>query len=103
MPFTMARQKTLNCAEGARTMNIGREEFMADTKIQNQTSEQQRNIARRQDYQPSRDPLNFSPFAMMRRLSDEMERAFSSTFGLSRWFGDSETWTPAVEIRERNG
>jgi HSP20 family protein len=95
---------------------------MADTKVQNQTSEQQqrnqssgqqqtnqssqqqRGMTRRQDYSPSRDPFYFSPFSMMRRMSEEMDRAFSSNFGLGRWFGDeSGRWSPAVEVRERNG
>ncbi len=95
---------------------------MADTKVQNQASEQQRNqtsgqqqsnrssqqqqrgITRRQEYYPSRDPFYFSPFSMMRRLSEEMDRAFSSNFGLGRWFGEeSGRWSPAVEVRERNG
>jgi HSP20 family protein len=32
-----------------------------------------------------------------------MDRAFSSSFGLGRWLGDSGTWAPPVEVRERNG
>jgi HSP20 family protein len=39
---------------------------------------------------------------MMRRLSEEMDRAFASTFGLSRGFGEGG-WSPPVEVRERNG
>ena len=39
----------------------------------------------------------------MRRLSEEMDRAFSGSFGLDRWGGDSGRWSPAVEVRERNG
>ena len=77
---------------------------MADTKVQNPGTEQQGGISRRQDYSPSRDVLSFSPFAMMRRLSEEMDRAFSSSFGLARgWGGDQGAWAPAVEVRERNG
>ena len=30
-------------------------------------------------------------------------RAFSSTFGLTRGFGEQATWAPAVEVRERYG
>ncbi len=79
---------------------------MADTKTQTQnpTSEQQqqRGISRRQDYSPARDLFSMSPFSMMRRLSDEMDRAFASTFGLSRGFGEGG-WSPPVEVRERNG
>ena len=81
---------------------------MAESKIQHQTSEQQRSsesqrgVARREDYYSSRDPFHFSPFSMMRRLSEEMDRAFASTFGLTRG-GESGLWSPAVEVRERNG
>ncbi len=76
---------------------------MAETKLQNQSTEQQqRGVTRRQDYFPSRDIFNFSPFAMMRRLSEEMDRAFSSSFGLTRGSGESGMWSPPVEVRERN-
>jgi HSP20 family protein len=73
---------------------------MADTKVQNPT-EQQSNVARRQESYPARDVYSFSPFSMMRRLSEEMDRAFSSNFGL--WRGEQGSWAPAVEVRERNG
>ncbi len=80
---------------------------MADTKVQNRSSEQQsseprRDMARRQQYYPSRDLYSFSPFAMMRRLSEEMDRAFNSSFGLSRGMGEG-MWSPPVEVHERNG
>src|SRR5689334_14462785 len=79
---------------------------MADTKVQNPSTERQSGITRRQEYSPSREPFSFSPFSMMRRLSEEMDRAFSSNFGLMRGFGglgDQSAWAPAVEVRERNG
>src|SRR5260370_14721765 len=76
---------------------------MADTKVQNPGTEQQTGVARRQEYRPAHDLFSFSPFAMMRRLSEEMDRAFSSSFGLTRGFGDQAAWAPAVEVRERNG
>jgi len=75
---------------------------MADTKIQKQTSEQ-RQPARRQDYYPSRDLFSLSPFSMMRRLSEEMDRAFASSLGMSRGLGESGMWSPAVDVRERDG
>jgi HSP20 family protein len=74
---------------------------MAETKVQNQ-SEQQRTVARRQEYYPSRDLFSFDPFAMMRRLSEEMDRAFGSTFGLTRSMGHAGTWVPPVEVREKD-
>src|ERR1051325_10158034 len=80
---------------------------MADTKTQNpSTGQQSSDVTRRQDYRPSRDLFSFSPFSMMRRLSEEMDRAFSSNFGLTRGFGgfgDQSAWAPVVEVRERNG
>lgn len=86
---------------------------MADTKVQNesqnqssvqrQSSGQQRAVSRRQEYYPSRDLFSFSPFSIMRRLTEEMDRAFASSFGLPRAFGEAATWTPAVEVREENG
>jgi HSP20 family protein len=74
---------------------------MPETKLQ--TSEQ-RGITRRQDAYPSRDYFNFDPFAMMRRLSEEMDRAFGTTFGLTRGHVPNETgvWAPAVEVREHD-
>ena len=87
---------------------------MADTKPQTtgnllsdrgeRERERERAIERRPESSPWREPWrDYSPFSLMRRLSDEMDRAFSSSFGLHRWFGESGMWTPAVEVRERNG
>jgi HSP20 family protein len=67
------------------------------------TSEQQRSLARRQDYYPARDFFALSPLSMMRRLTEEMDRSFSSTFGLTRGLGESGIWSPPIEVRERNG
>jgi HSP20 family protein len=69
----------------------------------NQPAEQrQRGLSRRQETSPWRDPSYFSPFSMMRRLSEEMDRAFSSSFGSDPFF-KSHGWAPAVEVCERNG
>jgi HSP20 family protein len=80
---------------------------MADTKVQNppqtqQHQPQQRGISRREEYYPSRDLFSLSPFTMMRRLSEEMDRAFASSFGLAPRFGESGAWTPPIEVRERD-
>ncbi len=80
---------------------------MADTKAQTTSTqsgspERERSITRRGEYLPGRDLFSFSPFAMMRRLSEEMDRAFSSSFGLGRGAGEWGAWAPAVEVRERN-
>ena len=72
---------------------------MADTKVQNPATEHQTGVAQRQEYRPARDTFSFSPFAMMRRLTDEMDRAFSSTFGLTRGISEQAVWAPAVEVR----
>jgi HSP20 family protein len=82
---------------------------MADTKVQNPATEQQRGITRRQENYPSREIFNYSPFALMRRFSDEMDRVFSSAFGFPssfgsmRGMGDLGAWAPPVEVRERDG
>src|SRR5690242_6798104 len=79
-----------------------RRDSMADTKVQNPTNEQSGGIARRRDYEPGRDFFSQSPFSMMRRLHEEMDRAFGG-FGLGRSFGETGAWAPAVEVRQRNG
>ena len=73
---------------------------MADTR----TQEQQRGVsARRQENLPSREYARdiFNPFSMLRRLSEEMDRTFGTSFGLGRGFGESGGWMPAIEVRER--
>lgn len=76
---------------------------MAETKTQRSpSSEQQRGVARRQEHWPARDAFGFSPFSMMRRLSEEMDRAFSSSFGLGRGSPDW-SFNPAIDVRQHNG
>jgi HSP20 family protein len=87
---------------------------MADVKVekQQQQSQQQQEqgramerrggggmMARRGEFFPS-ELFTLSPFAMMRRLSEEMDRAFGSSFGLFR--GAGQEYMPPVEIREEN-
>jgi len=76
---------------------------MPETKVQERSSETGRAVTRRSEFAPSRDIFSLSPFEMMRRLSDEMNRAFAGTFGLTRDFGRAGMWSPAIEVRERNG
>lgn len=73
---------------------------MAETTLQNRPSTSERNVTRRPEY--SADPFGGSPFAMMRRLSEDMNRAFDNIFGMSG-NGGSSFWSPAIEVRERNG
>jgi HSP20 family protein len=91
---------------------------MAEPKTQTQTHNQSqsqqgetqrsenRGMSRRGEYYPSRDVWGLNPFSMFRRLSDEMDRAFASTFGLGREFGERGLehgiWSPPIEVRERN-
>jgi HSP20 family protein len=74
---------------------------MAETKAQPASSEKERSVARRGEYLPSRD--FFSPFSVMRRFSEEMDRVFSNAFGLARGSGSWGGWSPPVEVRERDG
>ena len=87
---------------------------MADVRVENQRDQrtqqgrelEQRNergstLARRGE----RD-LWLNPFSLMRRLSDEMDRAFASSLGLPTWGrhrGEEQTtWIPPVEVFERD-
>jgi HSP20 family protein len=47
-----------------------------------------------------RDLLTMSPFALMRRLTEDMDRMFE---GLGGTRGDIAQWAPAVEVSERDG
>jgi HSP20 family protein len=80
---------------------------MPETKPQTQTSEPQQTVTRKQEY-PMRELFRTSPFSMMRRLTEEMDRAFGGGFGPWPYFGGAgwsgeRNWTPAVEVRERSG
>jgi HSP20 family protein len=61
-------------------------------------------------YQPSilsitpRDFFTISPFGLMRRFTEEMDRVFSNFGGTSGGTGlEDLTWAPPVEIRESEG
>lgn len=72
---------------------------MAGSIVQNRASEQEkeREVSRRPE---SHYP--YGPFSMMRRVSDEMDRLFSNTFGWNRG-GEHGMWSPAIEVREHDG
>jgi HSP20 family protein len=74
---------------------------MAETKAQPAPSEKGSMAARRGEYLPSRD--FFSPFSIMRRFSEEMDRVFSNALGFARGPGYWGGWSPPVEVRERDG
>jgi HSP20 family protein len=41
-----------------------------------------------------------NPFSVMRRMTDEMDRAFAEFSGSN---GDANLWTPAIEVSQRDG
>ena len=90
---------------------------MAEVDVKKQSSEQQRNPSgqspersRSSSGLPRRGPYSsmfslnpgelftMNPFSLMRRLTDEMDRWFEGRGG-----GEIAQWSPAVEVRERNG
>src|SRR2546426_10360470 len=72
------------------------------------TRSSQDSLARRGGYNPFDFMLNpgaflrMTPFSLMRRMTEEMERVFDE-FGLSRGNGGTTRWTPAIEVSERDG
>lgn len=93
---------------------------MAEIDVKNQSSKQSsesgsQNLQRRGESDVSRTrsrewdpwassltPADFfssNPFTLMRRMSEEMDRAFGHTFGHTSRGG----WYPAVEVSEQNG
>ena len=79
---------------------------MADIKVENKSTQQQptttrpeHGLSRYGEYWPSPRDFFANPFSLMRRLSDEMDRAFGTSVGLGREIG---SWWPAVEVRERD-
>ncbi len=92
----------------------------SSTQGSGQSSEVQARTGQRQEpgrgvSQWERDPLGSwsptdfysNPFAMMRRMSEEMDRAFGQFLGQS-WSGQSSgsrgaSWYPAIEVNEGDG
>lgn len=85
---------------------------MAEVKVNKPSQEKQseeqrgRGLARRSDF-PSlfmmspREFFQQSPFSLMRRFSEEMDRAFGGFFREPS--AEMPMWAPAVEVREHNG
>jgi HSP20 family protein len=46
--------------------------------------------------------FRMGPFALMRRMSEEMDRVFGE-FGLNRGEGSKAGWTPAIEVSQAEG
>ena len=83
---------------------------MAEVKVgkSKETEKQgERGGAMARRYPHFNDLFTLNPFSMMRRLSEEMDRAFSSSLALNRGFGWSPEqsggiWSPALEVTERD-
>jgi HSP20 family protein len=106
-PGTAQRQNQAICL-GVETMAKVNVEQQTSVKNKEQSSqalsrqEGRRGMARHNEAFPffSRpsDLFTMNPFAMMRRLTDEMDRAFYA-------FGGQEldAWSPAIDVREHEG
>ncbi len=74
-------------------------------KTQQKASGQPGAISRRNLSSPAflASPADFftNPFGVMRRMHEEMDRAFAEAFGGGA--GQTGTWTPAIDISERKG
>lgn len=86
---------------------------MAEVNVQRRPDEKGRSLERNQGglfghrfpslWRRPGDEFLANPFTMMRRLSEEMDRMFSSAWD-DREFGSREfSWVPPVEVREREG
>jgi len=73
---------------------------MPETKVQKSPADAERKLAPRSEYD---DVFSTGPYGMMRRLNEEMHRAFDNVFGGTWNFGTSGTWSPAIEVREKDG
>jgi HSP20 family protein len=101
---------------------------MADVNVKNKTSNQgtstgqgqgsstqelqrqqgERGVSRSRDWDPfgwSVNPSEFfsNPFAAMRRMSEEMDRAFGQFYGQQGGRGSQSGWLPAIDVSEREG
>jgi HSP20 family protein len=82
---------------------------MPDVKVENQrtsrdTGEVQRSERGGMLNRRGEQEQWLTPFSLMRRLSDELDRAFTTSFGLPTWGRGSEQqqglWAPTVEVRQ---
>ena len=81
---------------------------MPDVRVENQRTERETPRSRSTALTPAGEREAWlNPFSLMRRLSDEMDRAFATSFGLPTWGRatpgeEQSTWAPAVEVRQRD-
>jgi HSP20 family protein len=64
---------------------------------------QERGMSRRGEWGPSNDLFSMSPFTLMRRLTEDMDRMFSGMGGGGVQTGESAGFIPPVEVREEQG
>jgi HSP20 family protein len=82
---------------------------MAETDVRKQSSsersQQSGALERRGAYLPLNpsELFSMSPFALMRRFTDEMDRMFEGLGGRRGSGGELALWSPAVELREHDG
>jgi HSP20 family protein len=75
---------------------------MSATSIQREPKQDPAGITRAFGWEPLwEDSLfNMSPFALMRRLTEDMEKRFSKVSSESRQIAE---WRPAIEVKSENG
>jgi len=73
------------------------------TQMQSQT-EQERSVARRNYYYPfpSGDLFSLNPFAMLREMTDFMDRSLSAGPFQAIRGRDTGAWSPSIEVREKD-
>lgn len=49
------------------------------------------------------DLISMSPFALLRAMTEEMDRTFTGSGTRSAGGGGLQSWMPAMEVREKNG
>jgi len=80
-------------------------EMNVEKKHDGHDQRESQGLARRRDQSLWSNPAEFftgNPFTVMRRLSEEMDRAFSGSWS---GFGGGRTgvWSPAIDVTERDG
>lgn len=87
-------------------MAKGQSSDRPETHVQQQQG-QGRSVARREDYFPNfgGDLFSLSPFALMREMSDWMDRSWGGSLGTASRGGAARggrMWSPAVEVRQKD-
>jgi len=79
----------------------------SNVRVPEQSTKQESSVSRREGAPGRPSDYSLNPFSLMRRLSDEMDRVFASSFGIEPWGSlrheERGSWVPPVEVRERDG